>query len=425
MSLDILLGLQWGDEGKGKIVDLLAPRYQIVARFQGGPNAGHTLYVNGKKHVLHTIPSGIVHEGVVNVIGGGMVVDPIVLKEEIEALQQDGLFHKDRLLIAKNAHLILPTHRALDKAQEQAKDHRRIGSTQKGIGPCYGDKAGRMGIRVQDVFESDFEQRYHSLAAAHIEQLPQELKPGETEQAAWWEAIAFLKSLCVENTERYLQHHLSQGVDVMAEGAQGTLLDLDYGSYPYVTSSNTLAANACLGLGVSPRFVKDVYGVFKAYMTRVGAGPFPTELEGEDGEALQALGSEFGATTGRVRRCGWLDIPALKYAIQLNGVNRLIVTKADVLAQIDDPKFCHHFLENNGNVIEYPAVLSATCPQPNYAPFQHKPTQALKVDASLQGKESPVIQGWHSFKMELEEYTEVPIQIVSTGPERTHYLEYS
>lgn len=417
MSLDILLGLQWGDEGKGKIVDLLAPRYQIVARFQGGPNAGHTLYVNGKKHVLHTIPSGIVHDQVINVIGGGMVVDPIVLKDEIESLQQEGLFSTDRLLIARNAHLIVPTHRALDRAQEKAKSHRKIGSTQKGIGPCYADKAGRLGIRVKDILEPNFEEQYQELCKTHKAQLGDAFLPEASEHSAWWDAIAFLSNLTITDTDRYLNKQLEQGYDVMAEGAQGTLLDLDFGSYPYVTSSNTLAANACLGLGLSPRYVRDVYGVFKAYMTRVGSGPFPTELTGEEGENLQALGNEFGATTGRVRRCGWLDVPALQYAIQINGVNRLIVTKADVLSQVAEPKLCAQFTDESDREITYPEVMTSECAKPTYLPFQNKPP--------IQEGEPPLEGHWDKFKAELEQHLSAPIHMISTGPEREDCIEQS
>ncbi len=417
MSLDILLGLQWGDEGKGKIVDLLAPRYQIVARFQGGPNAGHTLYVDGKKHVLHTIPSGIVHDQVINVIGGGMVVDPIVLKDEIEFLQQDSLFSKERLLIAKNAHLITPTHCALDRAQEKAKSHRKIGSTQKGIGPCYADKADRLGIRVKDILEPNFEEHYQGLCKTHEAQLGEAFLPEASEHTAWWDAIAFLRNLNITDTDRYLNQQLELGYDVMAEGAQGTLLDLDFGSYPYVTSSNTLAANACLGLGVSPRYVKDVYGVFKAYMTRVGSGPFPTELTGEEGENLQALGNEFGATTGRVRRCGWLDLPALQYAIQLNGVNRLIVTKADVLSQVAEPKFCPQFTDGSGREVTYPEAMASECAKPTFKAFQNKPPTPEK-DSAQEGR-------WDKFRAELEKHLSAPIHMISTGPEREDCIEQS
>lgn len=418
MSLDILLGLQWGDEGKGKIVDLLAPRYQIVARFQGGPNAGHTIYVNGQKHVLHTIPSGIVHNDVDNVIGSGMVIDPVVLKGEIEALKAEGLFNADRLLIAKNAHLITPTHRALDKAQELAKHNLKIGSTQKGIGPCYADKASRIGLRVQDILKSDFKEQYANLAEKHSQNIPQGFKPPDETIQEWWDAINFIKNLHIEDTEEYLNKHLAKGKAVMAEGAQGTLLDLDFGSYPFVTSSNTLAANACLGLGVSPRYVQDIYGVFKAYMTRVGSGPFPTELTGEEGEQLQAIGNEFGATTGRVRRCGWLDLPALRYAIQLNGVNKLIVTKCDVLTELQDPKYSEGFYGEDGSLITYPEVLSRKNVIPDLVPFRSSINSSPLPDKTSN-------QSWDSFKREIEDKVNTAIHIISIGPNRDDYLAYS
>lgn len=418
MSLDILLGLQWGDEGKGKIVDLLAPRYQVVARFQGGPNAGHTLYVNGEKHVLHTIPSGIVHNDIMNVIGAGMVIDPVILKQEIDNLQEAGLFNSDRLLVSKNAHLILPTHGALDEAQEKAKEEKQIGSTKKGIGPSYADKAGRIGFRIRDIEQNDFKQRVQALVESHIQQLPPQYQPGNDKVDEWFDAIQFLSELNLMETEQYLNEKLNQNTSILAEGAQGTLLDLDHGSYPFVTSSNTLAANACLSLGIAPSYVRNVYGVFKSYMTRVGSGPFPTELEGEMEAQLQHLGNEYGATTGRKRRCGWLDLPALRYAIQINGVNRLIVTKGDVLKNIDQPKYCHDFTDSDGNKISYPKILSTNSFSPSLKPLNHTPKQ---VSNNGDNKSDD----WDAFKNELEHLTKTNVQILSVGPGRNDIVEFA
>lgn len=417
MSLDILLGLQWGDEGKGKIVDLLAPRYQVVARFQGGPNAGHTLYVNGEKHVLHTIPSGIVHNDIMNVIGAGMVIDPIILKQEIENLQEAGLFNRDRLLVSKNAHLILPTHSALDEAQEKAKEEKQIGSTKKGIGPSYADKASRIGFRVRNIEQKDFKQCVEALIKSHIHQLPHQYQPGQNKIDEWFDAIKFLSDLHLTETEQYLNEKLNQNTTILAEGAQGTLLDLDHGSYPFVTSSNTLAANACLSLGIAPSYVSNVYGVFKAYMTRVGAGPFPTELEGDIQDQLQRLGNEYGATTGRKRRCGWLDLPALRYAIQINGVNRLIVTKGDVLKNIDQPQYCEDFIDSNGHRVSYPEILSNNSFIPSFKQLNHAPKEV--------SEEGDNPAKWAPFKNELENLTKTNVQILSIGPGRNDVLEFT
>ena len=422
MALDILLGLQWGDEGKGKIVDLLAPRYDIVARFQGGPNAGHTLNVNGKQFVFHTIPSGIIQQNTTNVIGSGMVVDPVVLKKEIDTLKSENLFNPDQLLISKNAHLILPTHRNLDKAQETKKADQKIGSTLKGIGPCYTDKVSRKGIRVRDVFSPDFHQHYIRAKAEHnhyLNFLGSSQHP--LDEKTWWKAVEYLKTLNIVDTELFLHDRLEKGFNILAEGAQGTLLDVDYGTYPYVTSSNTVAANACLGLGLPPKFVNNIFGVFKSYTTRVGEGPFPTELNGEEGKALQSIGNEFGATTGRPRRCGWLDLSGLNYAIKINGINNLIITKTDVLGQLEEVKICREFVAENGSnhpVLNYPDVFNGAEVTCRYEHFYSWPAD-LNNARSIQDLPDNLT----TFLNYIEEQTGKTIRIVSTGPDRKAYIE--
>lgn len=338
--VDVLIGLQWGDEGKGKIVDYLAAKYDIIARFQGGPNAGHTLYVDGQKVVLRTIPSGVFQKNKLNLIGNGVVIDPVTLKEEIENLKKLGVPVADNLYIAHKAHLILPTHRALDAASEQSKGNEKIGSTLKGIGPAYMDKTGRNGLRVGDIMSADWKERYERLKNKHIEML--RLYDFDIEWQAWeadfFEAITYLRSLNIVNGEYWLDTHMKNGMKVLAEGAQGSMLDVDYGTYPFVTSSNTITAGVCTGLGIAPQKIGEVYGITKAYCTRVGSGPFPTELHDEVGEELRRAGNEFGAVTKRPRRCGWIDLVALKYAVMLGGVTRLIVTKADVMDDFKELK---------------------------------------------------------------------------------------
>ena len=355
MKVDVLLGLQWGDEGKGKIVDVLTPKYDIIARFQGGPNAGHTLEFDGRKHVLHTIPSGIFREGKLNLIGNGVVIDPVTLKREIEEVEEHNVDVDARLLISRKAHLILPTHRLLDAANEQDKGKDKIGSTLRGIGPTYMDKTGRNGLRVGDIFLPDFQERYDKLVQKHKRLLGNftafafDLSEHEP---AWFEAIERLRQIQVVDSEQWINDQLDAGQRVLAEGAQGTLLDIDFGTYPFVTSSTTTAAGACTGLGVAPTRIGEVIGIFKAYCTRVGSGPFPTELRGETGEALRAAGHEFGATTGRPRRCGWLDLPALKHACMLNGATQLCMMKADVLDAFDEVQVCTHY-EVDGKTSEH------------------------------------------------------------------------
>ncbi len=414
----VLLGLQWGDEGKGKIVDVLTPQYDIIARFQGGPNAGHTLIFDGKKHVLHTIPSGIFHGNVINVIGNGVVIDPIIFQKEIEKLQENGVPFQERLLISKKAHLILPTHRILDAASEAAKGAAKIGSTLKGIGPTYMDKTGRNGLRVGDILEDDFVLKYNELKEKHLKILSQytfEYELTEMENQ-WMQSIAFLKAMTIIDSEHYINDALNQGKKVLAEGAQGSLLDIDFGSYPFVTSSNTVTAGACTGLGIAPNKIGDVFGIFKAYCTRVGSGPFPTELHDEVGERMRKEGHEFGSTTGRPRRCGWLDIPALKYACMINGVTELFMMKADVLSIFDEIKICTHYRWKN-EVIEY---------------LPYNATENLEpVYTSVKGWNTDLTQISHQdqFPVELKDYIAfisyavgIPITIVSVGPDRTQTI---
>ena len=333
MKVDVLLGLQWGDEGKGKVVDVLTPKYNVIARFQGGPNAGHSLEFNNTRHVLHTIPSGIFRENAINIIGNGVVIDPVIFKKEIDALMALGVDVKKNLFLSKRANLILPSHRILDAASEAFRGKSKIGSTLKGIGPTYMDKTGRNGLRIGDIISSNFKEKYDALVEKHrqIIQLyvyEYDLAPYEKE---WFEAINLIKEFNLVDSEQLINEYILSGKNILAEGAQGTLLDIDFGTYPFVTSSNTICAGACTGLGIAPNKIGEVFGIFKAYCTRVGSGPFPTELFDETGSALQKYGNEFGSTTGRARRCGWLDLPALKYAIMLNGVTQLIMTKPDVM----------------------------------------------------------------------------------------------
>ncbi|OFZ36862.1 MAG: adenylosuccinate synthase, partial [Bacteroidetes bacterium RIFCSPHIGHO2_02_FULL_44_7] len=347
MKVDVLLGLQWGDEGKGKIVDVLTPKYDIIARFQGGPNAGHTLEFEGIKHVLHTIPSGIFREGVMNLVGNGVVIDPVIFKAELKKLEPFGIDIPSRLLISKKAHLILPTHRLLDAASETAKGKDKIGSTLKGIGPTYMDKTGRNGLRVGDIFSPKFKEKYAALVEKHrmmLQRYPDFEYDLSESEGPWMQAIEELKQLKAVDSEQYINDAIRAGKKILAEGAQGTMLDIDFGTYPFVTSSNTVTAGTCTGLGVAPTKIGKVIGIFKAYCTRVGSGPFPTELLDEVGEKIRRDGHEFGATTGRPRRCGWVDLPALKYAIMINGATELSMMKADVLDSFDTIKVCTHYM---------------------------------------------------------------------------------
>ncbi|MFH6984777.1 adenylosuccinate synthase [Marinoscillum sp. 108] len=416
-SVDILLGLQWGDEGKGKVVDYLAPKYDVVARFQGGPNAGHTLEFDGHKHVLHQIPSGIFHEGILNVIGNGVVLDPITFKREIEELAPFNLDLKRHLVISNKTQMIIPTHRMLDKAYEIAKGDKKIGSTLRGIGPTYQDKAARKGLRIGDINEPDFDERYKQLRDFHLEILERYNFEAllEEEEKQFFEAVELVREFDILSTEYLINQALVDGQSVLAEGAQGSLLDIDFGSYPFVTSSNTIAAGACTGLGVAPGRIGEVYGIFKAYCTRVGSGPFPTELHGEAGETLRKLGNEFGATTGRPRRCGWLDLPALKYTCMLNGVTQLFMMKADVLSDMDEIKVCHSYKLGDQITEELPLYLDTQNEGLLYESFKGWKDNNISAFENLP-------QSLDEYVKYIENQTQTPISLISLGPDRTQTL---
>ncbi len=416
MKVDVLLGLQWGDEGKGKIVDVLTPKYDVITRFQGGPNAGHTLEFNNIKHVLHTIPSGVFRENKINIIGNGVVIDPIVFQKEIESLKKIGVDISQNLYISKKAHMILPTHRLLDAASEQQKGELKIGSTLKGIGPTYKDKIGREGLRVGDLL-LDFNEKYKSRVERHKLLLTDFYKfdfqqiLDETEKD-WFEGIKLLKSFQITDTEHMINELLLQNKSILAEGAQGTLLDIDFGSYPFVTSSNTISAGACTGLGIAPNKIGEVLGILKAYCTRVGMGPFPTELLDETGSALRKAGNEFGSTTGRPRRCGWLDLVALKYSIMLNGVTQLIMMKSDVLDQFETIKICVSY-EVDGDTIEhFPFELNDDV-KPVYVELPGWKTDLTKIKHQDEFPEE--LNNYINF---IEEEVGIPITIASVGPNR-------
>ena len=416
MAVDVILGLQWGDEGKGKIVDYLAERYDLVARFQGGPNAGHTLKFDGKKFVLHTVPSGIFRPNQTNLIGNGVVIDPITLEKEIQLLRDAGVDYQDRLLVARKAHLILPTHRYLDAASEASKGKSKIGSTLKGIGPTYMDKTGRNGIRVGDIEADNFQELYQSLRKKHLALV--EIYPAldfdlEAEEANWMRCLETLKSLKKVDGEYYVNKAIKAGKKILAEGAQGSMLDIDFGTYPYVTSSNTVTAGVCNGLGISPHQIGEVIGITKAYCTRVGAGPFPTEQENEVGEFLRKAGAEFGATTGRPRRCGWIDLPQLKYTIMLNGVTQLVVTKIDVLNDFEEIQMGHTYRYDGKETDQLPYDL---CNMPIETSYKAYAGWQKDLDAVTQFEQLP--QAAQDFVMAIERELDCPVTMVSTGPER-------
>jgi adenylosuccinate synthase len=422
MKLDILLGLQWGDEGKGKIVDVLTPEYNVIARFQGGPNAGHSLEFNGIKHVLHTIPSGIFHENTINIVGNGVVIDPVIFKKEIEALSNLGVDATRNLRISKKAHLILPTHRLLDAASEAAKGQSKIGSTLKGIGPTYMDKTGRNGLRTGDISLPDFMEKYRFLSGKHQEMLGHfnfEYDLNSLEPA-FFESIEFLKRFTFIDSEYEVNEALLSKKKVLAEGAQGSLLDIDFGSYPFVTSSNTISAGACTGLGVAPGKIGEVYGIFKAYCTRVGSGPFPTELENEIGEEIRKTGREYGATTGRPRRCGWLDIPALRYSIMINGVTQLIMTKADVLSGFEEIPVCIAYDTPEGQTDRFPFEYRTDSMKPVYTNLP-----GWKEDLSEIRREIDFPQSLVNYIRFIEEKLGVPVSIISVGPDRDQTIRRS
>ena len=417
MKVDVLLGLQWGDEGKGKIVDYLAPKYKVVARFQGGPNAGHTLEFDNIKHVLHQIPSGIFRQDIINVIGNGVVLDPIIFKREIESLKPFNLDLTQNLYISKKAQIILPSHRLLDAALEKAKGKDKIGSTLKGIGPAYQDKIGRHGLRVGDILSADFEEKYQKLVDEHRRKLSyfgEEYQINEDE-GEFHEAIQLLKNFRIVDSEYLINQQIRDNITVLAEGAQGSLLDIDFGSYPFVTSSTTIASGACTGLGVAPKNIGNVYGIFKAYCTRVGSGPFPTELEDKVGEKLRKNGNEFGATTGRPRRCGWLDLPALKYTTMINGVTELFMMKADVLNDFEELDICTHYQLEDGSITDQ-------------MPYDICDQEIKPIYKTLKGWNTSLAEARNfdelpkellSYISFIEEALEVPVNLVSTGPNRT------
>ncbi|MDX1783131.1 MAG: adenylosuccinate synthase [Aequorivita vladivostokensis] len=417
MAVDLLLGLQWGDEGKGKIVDVLTKNYDIIARFQGGPNAGHTLEFDGHKHVLHTIPSGIFHEGTINLVGNGVVIDPVIFKRELDNLAKFNLDLKKSLLISRKAHLILPTHRLLDAASEASKGKAKIGSTLKGIGPTYMDKTGRNGMRVGDLEMDNWQEKYRALADKHeamIDFYNVDVQYDLADlEAEFFKAVEVLKSLTFIDSEEYLHQAQKDGKTILAEGAQGSLLDIDFGTYPFVTSSNTTAAGACTGLGIAPGKIKEVFGIFKAYTTRVGSGPFPTELFDEDGETMGRVGNEFGATTGRPRRCGWLDLVALRYAVQVNGVTQLIMMKGDVLSGFDTLKVCTAYNYKGETIHHFPYNIEAENVTPVYTEMK-----GWQADLTKMTEASQMPQALNDYIDFLEKELEVPIKIVSVGPDR-------
>jgi adenylosuccinate synthase len=419
MKVDVLLGLQWGDEGKGKIVDVLAPKYDVVARFQGGPNAGHTLEFDGRKHVLHQIPSGIFRTNTKNIIGNGVVLDPVIFKTEIEKLQKFNIDTRANLFISKKATLILPTHRLLDQAYEKAKGENKIGSTLKGIGPTYQDKIGRQGLRVGDIQSPAFKARFKKLTDIHFSILDDhDIKfDWAALEPQFLDGIEFLKTFNLIDSEYFINNEIAKGASVLAEGAQGSLLDIDFGSYPFVTSSSTVTAGACTGLGVAPKHIGEVYGIFKAYSTRVGSGPFPTELLDDDGEKMRKVGNEFGSTTGRPRRCGWIDLPSLKYSIMINGVSKLLLMKADVLNVFKTIKICTHYKMENGDITD-------TVP---YEIVHEKITPIYREvngwDCPLENiKSNSLPEALNNYVEILEKELGVPITLISTGPDRTQTI---
>ncbi len=417
MAVDLLLGLQWGDEGKGKIVDVLTKNYDIIARFQGGPNAGHTLEFDGIKHVLRTIPSGIFHKNSMNVIGNGVVIDPVVFVKELEALDKYNLDYKKNLILSRKAHVILPTHRLLDAASEASKGKAKIGSTLKGIGPTYMDKTGRNGIRLGDLELENWQDKYRALADKHEAMIAFYNVDVQYDladlEAEFFAAVETLKKLTFIDSEEYLHQAQKEGKTILAEGAQGSLLDIDFGTYPFVTSSNTTAAGACTGLGVPPNKVKDVFGIFKAYTTRVGSGPFPTELFDEDGEKMAKVGNEFGAVTGRPRRCGWLDLVALRYAVQVNGVTQLIMMKADVLSGFETLKVCTAYNYKGKTIHHLPYNIEAENVTPIFTEMK-----GWNADLTKMSEASQLPKTLNDYIDFLEKELEVPIKIVSVGPDR-------
>ena len=417
MGIDLILGLQWGDEGKGKIVDVLTNKYDVVARFQGGPNAGHTLIFNGKKHVLHTIPSGIFHPNSLNLIGNGVVIDPITLKSEIDGLGSYNIDFYKKLLISKKAHIILPTHKILDEASEEAKGKLKIGSTLKGIGPTYMDKTGRNGIRVGDILDKDWKIKYLKLTKKHLDILksynPTKDYNLDKYEEKFFKSVESLKKLQLIDSEQFLLNSIQTGMKILGEGAQGSLLDIDFGTYPFVTSSTTTAAGACIGLGVAPNQIGEVFGIFKAYSTRVGSGPFPTELFDSVAEKMAKIGNEFGSTTGRARRCGWIDLVSLKYSVNINGVTKLIMMKGDVLSGFKKIKICTAYQVDGVEIDYFPFDINSNKVKPIY-----KELMGWDDDLTRIKNFSDLPKNFKSYISFLENMLEVPIEIVSVGPDR-------
>ena len=421
-KLDILLGLQWGDEGKGKVVDALTPNYDIVARFQGGPNAGHTIKFGGRKFVLHNIPSGVLTPGCINIIGNGVIIEPHILKGEIEGLREAGFNLKDTLMISNRAHLILPTHRALDAANEKSLGKMKIGSTLKGIGPCYTDKTARKGLRIGDIASDQFRERYENLKKAHLQQIASlgfDMNGFQLDgvdfaeyEKLWFEGIEYLTQYQFIDSEYYINEAMDAGKKVLAEGAQGSMLDVEFGSYPFVTSSNVIAAGVCTGLGIAPNRIGKVFGIFKAYCTRVGTGPFPTELYDETGETLRQNGHEFGATTGRPRRCGWLDLPALKYAVMLSGVTDLMMMKSDVMDEFETLKVATAYRYNGQETKHLPFAACTETMEPVYT----------EIEGWKQKINGDIPQKLEDYIRFIEDYVGVPITFVSYGPDRTESM---
>ncbi len=418
--VDVILGLQWGDEGKGKIVDYFAPRYDLIARFQGGPNAGHTLYVKDQKVVLHQIPSGIFHENTINLIGNGVVLDPVTLKRECETVKSFGIDYRKNLYIAQRAHLILPTHRALDKASEFSKGNEKIGSTLKGIGPAYMDKTGRNGLRVGDLLDKNFTTQYIRLRLKHqklLDGLHFQEDVSEMEEE-FLEALEFLKQFKIVQGEYFINEKLAQGKKVLAEGAQGSMLDVDFGTFPFVTSSNTISAGVCTGLGIAPQQIREVIGVTKAYCTRVGSGPFPTELADETGDLLRKAGSEYGATTGRPRRCGWIDLVALRYACMINGVTKLVMTKADVLDDFETLKMCIKYRIAGKETEEIPFQMLQQAIEPVLSSFQ-----GWKKDITTKKDFNSLPEEMKTYISFIDSYLKVKVSYISNGPGRDQLIE--
>ena len=420
MAVDVILGLQWGDEGKGKIVDYLSEDYHMVCRFQGGPNAGHTIKIGDNKYVLHTIPSGVFRPNIINLVGNGVVMDPITFIKELEKLDEANIPYRDRLYIANKAHLILPTHRLLDAASEASKGKEKIGSTLKGIGPTYMDKTGRNGLRVGDIFSTEFSEKYNQLKEKHLNLLklyPEVEFDLKEEEEKWFQAIGLLKKLNFVNGEYFVNEAIKEGKRILAEGAQGSMLDIDFGTYPFVTSSNTVTSGVCNGLGIAPTMIDKVYGITKAYCTRVGGGPFPTELFDEDGEELRRVGKEFGATTGRPRRCGWIDLPQLKYTIMINGVTDIVITKLDVLDTFDSIKYCTEYQIGDSTSDQLPYDLCDGTVDPIYKEMDG---WAESLDQVTEFQQLP--DKAKDYIALLEDQLDTKISMVSTGPERRKIL---